>query len=67
MFRALPVSFSLAVLAFATAPLHAQKWRVEEVPEAGIQIEVPSRLERMPLRLGCWKASSHQPAKRAEH
>ena len=31
----------------------AQDWRVEAVPEAGIEIEAPSRLERLPLPQRC--------------
>jgi hypothetical protein len=30
----------------------AQTWRVEAVPEAGIEFDAPSRLERLPMQLG---------------
>ncbi|HEX5053501.1 MAG TPA: hypothetical protein VFZ65_17110 [Planctomycetota bacterium] len=46
-----PVVVLLAAATFAlTAP--AQSWRSEAIVEAGIEIEAPSRLERLPMQLG---------------
>lgn len=45
------VLFAAAALLLATvAP--AQKWRIEMVPDCGIQFSAPNRLERLPMKLG---------------
>ncbi len=46
----------LALLGFfvstAPAPLAAQDWRKEQISSVGIEIDAPSRLERLPMQLG---------------
>ncbi|MFK7739087.1 MAG: hypothetical protein AB8H80_02100 [Planctomycetota bacterium] len=45
------IVIAFLLLAFAGSAT-AQKWRTEQVPEAGIEFEAPSRLERLPMQLG---------------
>ena len=40
------------VLATLTTMAVGQNWRTEAVPEVGIEIKVPDRLERLPMKLG---------------
>ncbi|MBL9076803.1 MAG: hypothetical protein JNL08_04820 [Planctomycetes bacterium] len=49
-----------AALTFAAA-LAAQQWRTEAVPDAGIEFDAPSRLERLPMQLG--EAALYQRAR----
>lgn len=64
----LPPSFPFvlaAILSFLLLPAHdalrAQGWRTETVPEVGMQFEVPSRLERLPMKIGA--AAIHRRAR----
>ena len=47
-------TFGFVALAIALSPAAAiaQEWRRESVIEAGIEIDAPSRLERLPMQLG---------------
>src|SRR5262249_45765236 len=42
----------VAVLLRVIAVARAQEWRTEPIVDAGIEIEAPGRLERLPLQLG---------------
>lgn len=43
---------TLTTTLFLSALALAQGWRTESVPEAGIEFDAPSRLERLPMQLG---------------
>ncbi len=43
---------ALGATLFLAAMASAQSWRTEVVPDAGIEFEAPSRLERLPMQLG---------------
>lgn len=46
---AVALLFAVPLLALAAA---AQEWRREQIVDAGIEIDAPSRLERLPMQLG---------------
>lgn len=39
-------------LGFCVAKAAAQEWRVEQIVDAGIEMDAPGRLERLPMQLG---------------
>ncbi len=49
---AIPCRVTFAALLCLTLPAFAQDWRTEPISGAGIEIDAPSRLERLPMQLG---------------
>lgn len=41
-----------AVLLLSATVLRAQDWRTEQIADVGLEIDVPGRLERLPMQLG---------------
>jgi hypothetical protein len=69
--RAVRHTFVVAVVSACLAPLAAaQDWRAEAIPSVGLEIEAPSRLERLPLRLGedsLYERARFQPKDRQDY
>lgn len=45
-------AFAVLAILFTGVGATAQAWRAEQIRDAGIEIEAPSRLERLPMQLG---------------